>query len=168
MVWAQNWHHHMPASYPQDAHNVDLGLPTGIHVTHISCQYSTGLPTQVQMCSTTHFTLVHESIISKKQWSAQYRSHTGNQDGGLRVVKLLWYISKIMLLSLSLEYLPCKYIVYCWVLCSVKCPFFLLYLAPVVLTIKIGCAHSEVTALCLVELVFILMFTFNLVSRQNM
>lgn len=124
MVWAQNGHHHMPASYPQDSHNVDLGLPTGIHVTHISCQYSTGLPTQVQMCSTTHFTLVHESIISKKQWTAQYRLHTGNQHGGLREVTLLWYISKLMLLSLSLEYLPCKYIVYCWVLCSVRWPFF--------------------------------------------
>lgn len=93
-------------------------IPTGCPqcrsgVTHISCQYSTGLPTQVQMCSTTHFTLVHESIISKKQWTAQYRLHTGNQHGGLREVKLLWFISKIMLLSLSLEYLPCKYIVYC-------------------------------------------------------
>lgn len=106
MVWV--WCH-----MPQCRSGVTYWYPCDPHFMPV--QYRAAHPGQ--MCSTTHFTL-HESIISKTQWTAQYRLHTGNQHGGLREVKLLWCISKIMLLSLSLEYLPCKYFVYCWVLCS--------------------------------------------------
>lgn len=105
--WASPHAGIIPTGCPQCRSGVTYWYPCDPHFMPV--QYRAAHPgSNVQ-----YHSLVHESIISKKQWTAQYRLHTGNQHGGLREVTLLWYISKIMLLSLSLEYLPCKYIVYC-------------------------------------------------------